>query len=167
MYNMPNSKNDEIENIVNNYGNMLFRISFSILANKSDAEDAVQETILKYIKKAPNFENKKYEKAWLIKVVTNTCKDIKRHSLRHPEICISEIENIITVSDKESIGIIEALMKIPYKFRIVMILYYVEGYKTKEIANIIKKSSSSVKMRLQKGRKLLEEEFRKENTYGN
>lgn len=57
-------------------------------------------------------------------------------------------------------------MKIPEKFRIVMVLYYVQEYKVNEIAEIIGKSPSTVKMRLQKGRVLLKEEYGKEQQYG-
>lgn len=151
---------EEIENMVQTYGDMLFRISIVILRNKYDAEDAIQETVLKYIQKAPSFESADHEKAWLIRVVTNQCRDIQRFQLRHPSVCIEDLD--ICISHPESCGIIEALMSIPQKFKIVLLLYYMEDYSIKEIASIIKKSPSAVKMRLQKGRKLLEKKYRKE-----
>ena len=67
-----------VEDAVEKYGDVLFRIAFVMLKNKNDAEDAVQETMLKYLQKAPAFENAEHEKAWLIRVVTNQCKDINR-----------------------------------------------------------------------------------------
>ena len=54
------------------------------------------------------------------------------------------------------------LMQLPEKFKTVLLLHYVEEYKVEEIARIIGKTPSAVKMRLQKGRKLLEEKYRKE-----
>ena len=151
---------DDIEGVVRTYGNMLFRICLVMLRNESDAEDAVQDTILRYIQKAPSFDSSEHEKAWLIKVATNRCRDMKRFWLRHPQSDITELHGC--VSDLESCGIIEALIMIPEKFRIVMTLYYVEEYRIEEIAGMIEKSTSAVKMRLQKGRKLLEEKYRKE-----
>ncbi len=148
------------EEMVDIYADMLFRICFVMLKNENDAEDAVQNIFLKYIYKAPEFESREHEKAWLIKVATNQCRDMKRFSMRHNHSDITKIQTSVT--DPESCGIIEALMDIPEKFRIVLILYYVEGYTVKDIADIIGRSESAAKMRLQKGRKLLEEKYRKE-----
>lgn len=160
MHNSSARPADEIENMVQKHGDMLFRISLVMLGNEHDAEDAVQETVLKYIQKAPFFNSADHEKAWLIKVVTNQCRDMQRFRVKYSQISIEDLQNC--VSNPESCGIIEALMTIPEKFKIVMLLYYVEEYRIEEIATIIEKSTSAVKMRLQKGRKLLEEKYRKE-----
>ena len=64
------------EYIVNKYGNMLFRICFVMLGNSFDAEDAVQETFIKYIKTNKSFESEEHIKAWLIRVATNKSRDI-------------------------------------------------------------------------------------------
>ena len=146
--------------MIGQYGDMLFRICLVMLKNKSDAEDAVQETTLKYMQKAPPFENTEHEKAWLIRVAANQCRDIQRFQKRHPQTDIDELQSC--VSAPESCGIIEALMAVPEKFRIVMLLYYVEEYPVKDIAGMIGRSDSTVKMRLKKGRALLKEIYRKE-----
>ena len=139
---------------------MLFRLCLITLGNASDAEDVVQETMIKYLQKAPKFENAEHEKAWLIKVATNKCKDILRCKSRHPMVDIEEIMEFTT--DKADSGIIDALMTVPDKFRVVLVLYYVEQYSVEEIAKVIGKTTSAVKMRLQKGRRLLNEIYRKE-----
>ena len=149
-----------VEHMIRQYGDMLFRICLVMLKNKSDAEDAVQETAIKYMQKAPFFGNAEHEKAWLIRVVTNQCRDMQRFSQRHPQTDITELQSC--VSAPESCGIIEALMAVPEKFRIVMLLYYVEEYPVKDIAEMIGRSDSAVKMRLRKGRSLLKEIYRKE-----
>ena len=151
---------DKTEEKLEMYADMLFRICFVMLKNENDAEDAVQNTFLKYINKAPEFESPEHEKAWLIKVASNECRDMKRVSLRHTHTDITKIQTSVT--DPESCGILEALMDISEKFRIVLILHYVEGLGVSAIADIIGKSQSAVKMRLQKGRRLLEEKYRKE-----
>ena len=151
---------DGIEQIVDTYGNMLFRLCLLTLGNASDAEDAVQETLIRYFQKAPLFENTEHEKAWLIKVATNKCKDMLRFYKRHSCVNIEEINEY--TQDFTSYGIIDALMGTPEKFRTVLLLYYVEGYSIEEIAKIIGKTSSAVKMRLQKGRRLLRETYGKE-----
>lgn len=151
---------DDVETVVHIYGNMLFRICYIMLGNETDAEDAVQETIIKYMQKAPNFENAEHEKAWLITTAKNKCRDMIRFRLRHPKINIEYLQELSTETSDS--GILEALMSLPEKFRLVLTLYYVEEYRIEDIARIIQKSPSAVKMRLQKGRKLLEEKYRKE-----
>ena len=151
---------DDIETIMHTYGNMLFRLCLITLGNASDAEDAVQETLIKYLQKAPEFESTQHEKAWLITVATNKCKDILRFKNRHQTVNIDEIiEFTNNVSDN---CILDALMTLPDKFRTVLTLYYVEQYSIEDIARVIGKTTSAVKMRLQKGRRLLSETYRKE-----
>ena len=141
----------DIETLISQYGDMLFRLCLIMLKNESDAEDAIQETYIKYFQKAPLFDSKEHQKAWLIRVATNKCRDMLRFRVRHPQIDDEDISKFIP--DSSDSGILEAL---------VLTLYYIEEYRIEDIANIIGRSSSAVKMRLQKGRKLLEEIYRKE-----
>ncbi len=160
MNDLSRQQTDRIQNIVHIYGNTLFRICYVILGTEADAEDAVQETIIKYMQKAPNFANSEHEKAWLITTAKNQCRDMLRFRLRHPQINIEYLKGLS--SDTSDSGILEALMSLPEKFRLVLTLYYVEEYHIEDIARIIQKTPSAVKMRLQKGRKLLEAKYRKE-----
>ena len=151
---------DDIETLISQYGDMLFRLCLIMLKNESDAEDAIQETYIKYFQKAPLFDSKEHQKAWLIRVATNKCRDMLRFRVRHPQIDDEDISKFIP--DSSDSGILEALTMVPEKFRLVLTLYYIEEYRIEDIANIIGRSSSAVKMRLQKGRKLLEDIYRKE-----
>lgn len=151
---------DNLEEIMHIYGNTLFRLCLITLGNANDAEDVVQETLIKYFEKHPIFQDSEHEKAWLIKVATNKCKDILRYKSRHPMVNIDEIQEF--VKEIEGNEILEILMTLPEKYRIVLVLYYVEGYKIPEISDFVGKTNSAVKMRLQKGRRLLEEAYRKE-----
>lgn len=160
MYQTSGRPADDIEIVVKRYGDALFRICLVMLGNKFDAEDAIQETILKYVKKAPTFNSPEHEKAWFITVARNTCRDMQRYRFRHPKIDIEGLHKLSNYS--ESSGILESLMTLPTKFRVVLLLHYVEEYKVADIAKMINKTPSAVKMRLQKGRKLLEEAYRKE-----
>ena len=151
---------DGVQTIVHTYGNTLFRICYVMLGSEADAEDAVQETIIKYMQKAPAFANSEHEKAWLITTAKNQCRDMLRFRLRHPQINIEYLQGLSTETSDS--GILEVLMSLPEKFRLVLTLYYVEEYRIEDIARIIQKTPSAVKMRLQKGRKLLGEKYRKE-----
>lgn len=150
---------NDIETILENHGNLLFRLCLMMLGNASDAEDVIQETMIKYLQKAPSFKDVEHEKAWLIKVATNQCKDLLRTRSRQQIVEIVQIREF--VNDEPKGEIIDALMTLPEKYKVVLILHYVEGYSTKEIAQMIGKTASAVKMRLQKGRILLKEAYGK------
>lgn len=144
---------------VEEYGSMLYRICLVSLGNAADAEDAVQDAFLKYIQKAPAFESGEHEKAWLIRVAVNTCKDIIKR--RRPQLDIETIQQ--SAPQPESGEVMAALMSLPEKFRTALILHCVEGYSVRETAEITGKSLSAVKMRLQKARRLFEEAYFEED----
>lgn len=155
------STGQDIERIIDTYGNMLFRICLVILCNENDAEDVVQDTFINYLTKSPTFHDSEHEKAWLITVATNRCKNMRRFNLMRRHIDISDLQ--LYSKDVESYGLLDQLMKLPNKYKIVLLLYYVEGYKVDEIAILLNITSSAVKKRLQRGRTLLRESYRKEN----
>jgi len=152
--------NKSIETIMNEYGNMLFRISFTMLGNSYDAEDAVQETFIRYMNKSPEFQSSEHEKAWLIRVVTNKCRDILRFRFKNNSLVMETLKEC-EIEEKDE-RIISALFSLPEKFKTVLYLYYVEEYTVNEIASIIEKTPSAVKMRLQKGRKILKDTYLEE-----
>ena len=152
---------DDLEQVMDAYGNMLFRLCLVMLKNSTDAEDALQEVMLKYYRKAPVFTDEEHKRAWLLTVAGNQCKDMLRFRAKHPLAEDTDIYEYKSSGGEES-GILDALMTLPEKFRLVLILFYVEEYPVKDIAKMIGKTPSAVKMRLQKGRKLLEEVYRKD-----
>ncbi len=156
--------NDELRHIeyaVEKYSRMLFRICYSILCNKQDAEDALQETFLKYMTKAPLFKDDEHEKAWLIKVATNISKNMCRFNSRHATENLDELREI-GISDDDR-GVFDTIMHLPVKYKVALTLYYIEGYKANEIAQITNTSPVTVRKRLQYGRKMLKSEFERDD----
>lgn len=153
-------KKREIEEVLNKYGDLIFRTCLILLGNTEDAQDAVQDTMIKYIRKAPKFQDENHEKAWLLKVSSNRCKDIIRYRMNHSKFDAEILEQFS--DESEDTGILEALMQIPEKYRLVLTLYYVDEYKIEEIAEIINRTASAVKMRLKKGRELLRKKYGEE-----
>ena len=151
---------DCVRRVVDEYGNLLYKLCFVMLGNEADCQDVIQETVIKYFYKAPEFNDGEHEKAWLVRVATNNCKDILRARKRHSYIDIEQVYDF--PAEIKDNGITEALMALPEIYRLVLILHYVEDYNTKEISQIIEKSQSAVKMRLKKGRELLERKYREE-----
>lgn len=154
----------DVERIVETYGNMLFSICLVILCNEKDAEDVVQETFITYLTKSPNFNDSEHEKAWLIKIATNRCKNMRRYNFIRKHIDINDLQ-LYSKNDKNH-ELLDHLMRLPTKNKVVLLLYYVEGYKVDEIAKILTITTSAVKKRLQRGREHLRERYRKENEYG-
>ena len=106
---------DDIDTLIANYGDMLYRLCLIMLKNESDAEDVVQETYIKYFQKTPTFESREHQKAWLIRVATNKCRDTLRFRVRHPHIDNEDINKF--VSDSSDSGILEALTMVPEKWQ--------------------------------------------------
>ena len=138
---------------VEKYGTMLFRLCLTLVKDYDDAEDAVQDTYIKYLTKAPQFNDSEHEKAWLIRVATNICKNMIRFRKRNSSLCLEEIGEI-GVSETDS-GIFEAIMSLPAKYKLVMDLHYIEGYTASEISTITGVNADAVRKRMQNGRKLL------------
>lgn len=149
-----------IEEILNTYGDRLYRLCFLMLQNEADAQDAVQETLLRYLEKAPAFRDAEHEKAWLLRVAANRCRDMLRFRSRHRSMDADTLE--LAAPDAPDKSILDALTRLPEKFRLVLLLHYVEGCKVEQIAKTIGATPSAVKMRLQKGRQMLGEIYRKE-----
>ena len=150
----------DAERAVAEYGNSLYRLCSVMTGNREDAQDAVQDCFLRYITKAPDFKDSEHEKAWLIRVASNICHDILRSRKRASFVSLDEIRNLGTSEDNAQI--LGMLISLDEKYRIIMHLHYVEGYKTDELSALLGISSAAVKKRLQRGREALREIYEKE-----
>ena len=145
---------------VEEYGNSLYSLCTVMLRNREDAKDAVQECFLKYITKAPDFSDYEHEKAWLLRVAANICKDMLRRRKHSSFLSIDEIRNIGVSEDNAQI--LGLLVSVEEKYRVIIHLHYVEGYKTDEISAMLGISPAAVRKRLQRGRDMLRELYEKE-----
>lgn len=153
-------KDDELRRVMERYGTALYRLCRTMLGRDMDAEDAMAETLIRYYQKAPQFSTPSQEKAWLFTVAANLCRDMLRKRKRLMSLEALELPETVTETrDRE---ILEALARLPERYRTVIHLTYVEGYKSHEIASMLGISSQAVRKRLQKGRNLLKLEYEKE-----
>lgn len=150
----------DAERAVEEYGNSLYRLCAVMLRNREDAQDAVQECFLRYITKAPDFADAEHEKAWLIRVATNLCKDMLRWRKHSSYLSLDEIRNLGASEDNAQI--LGLLVSLEEKYRVIIHLHYVEGYKTEELSAMLGISSAAVRKRLQRGRDMLRELYEKE-----
>ena len=149
---------EEVEQTIIEYSDLLYKICFLILKDDSDVQDVLQETFIKYMTKSPDFESEDHKKAWLIKVSQNKCKEFLRFHKRHAAVPLEEVEESFSVTDgmdTDTSNILSLIWNLKYKLKSVVILYYIEGYKVNEVARILGISESAVKKRLERARKEL------------
>jgi RNA polymerase sigma factor (sigma-70 family) len=135
------------------YKTMLFRIAISFLGNKHDCEDILQEAFIRLCYNAPAFASNEDEKRWLIRVTINLCKNHLKSFWNRNKTNMNEL--IDYVHEPEDRELMREVFRLPPIYRTVIYLYYVEGYKISGIADILKLSESTVKMRLKRGREKL------------
>ncbi|NMA85749.1 MAG: sigma-70 family RNA polymerase sigma factor [Tissierellia bacterium] len=147
--------NREIIDIYNRNVDTVYRISLMYLKNIPDAEDAVQDIFLKLIRENHKFESLEHEKAWLIVTSQNYCKNILKNWWRKKR---TDINNTLEPSYKENFTMDstwQQVLKLPKKYKMVIYLYYYEGYTTDEISKILQTKSSTIRSRLYRARKRL------------
>ena len=147
----------DIKHILQTYGDMLYRTAYLLLGNPHDVQDVLQEVLLRYIEKSPAFLSSNHEKAWLLRVTSNCCKDCLRFCKRHTYIDLEQIQEYLPALEEKQL--IRELYALPAKWKTVLILYYFEGYTVKEIAQIASLSENAVKKRLQRAREALKLEL--------
>ncbi|ETT48470.1 MULTISPECIES: RNA polymerase sigma factor [unclassified Paenibacillus] len=136
------------------YADMLYRIALVHLGSRQDAEEATQDTFIKLMEKAPLFKDDEHQKAWLIRVITNHCKNLLGRGWRKREVKLEGVEPV-TADNPEELAVLQLVLALPVKYKAVIHLYYYEDYPVQEISRILQISESAVKMRLQRGRQLL------------
>lgn len=151
-----------IEEAVKKYSPMLYRICVVMLGNEADAQDAVQDTFCKYLGHVGKFRDEEHEKAWLIKVAQNRCRDMRRFHLRHPQAELSEVGT--SYEDPEYSEVLAQLVALPMPVKAAVYLHYIEGYKTMEVSEMLGISVNAVKKRLQRGREMLRIRLEEDDT---
>lgn len=129
----------------------MLKIAMAYLSNEQDVADAMQESILTCYEKLHTLKQPQYFKTWLIRIVINECKDILR---QNRELALPEefaLQGTVN-SSYGDIEFMELLNSLEEKYRIVLILYYVEGFRTKEIADLLDMNEHTVKSRLVRAR---------------
>ena len=155
------SMDDSIEKIIEQYSDMVYRPAFARTGTKHDADDIYQEVFIRYVKNKPIFVDEIHQKAWLLRVTVNCSNTFFTSSWRTK---IQQLSNNVTVEEKEPLDLESELKKLPLKYRDVIHLFYYEELSTKEIAHILGRKESTVRMQLTRSRGLLKD-FMKEEDY--
>ncbi|WP_312354519.1 RNA polymerase sigma factor [Aminipila sp.] len=146
--------NDCIEDIINRYSNMVYRLAFAQMRNKTDADDIFQEVFMRYLKKKPEFQSEEHGKAWFLRVTVNCSKKFWAAAWRKRAEVLEE--SVIFESEQER-ELSYELKKLPVKYRVVIHLFYYEDLSIEKISQILKRKPSTVRTQLTRGRRMLKE----------
>ena len=156
------------------YADRVYAIALNYFKSPYDADDIVQEVLLKLYRSDTAFESEAHLKHWLLRVAVNQCKKISLSAWHRRTISLEGyLAGLQAEPDAESAvdaaqaaekaerrnEILWAILKLPKKYRLIIHLYYYEDYGTKEIAGILKMNEATVRTRLVRGRKILKEVF--------
>lgn len=142
----------DTEELVRAHENSLYRTALAIIGNKADAEDIVQEAFVRFLEKGPAFQSHEHAKAWLIRVAINLCRSRLRSAWWRKTVPLLDS---YPAASEEQHYLVQTILQLPMKQRIVVYLFYYEGYSTREIARITEQKESTVRSQLTRARQKL------------
>ena len=152
--------NPPLEQVMRQHGDSVYAAAYSLLKNKADAEDAVQDTFLKYYERTRAFASEEHLRAWLLRSAINRAKDLLRAASRKNCVPLEDAPpQAGAFPSPESRELFAAVLALPEQYRTVIHLHYYEDYSVQEIAGLLHLTGQTVKTRLYRGRQLLRAEF--------
>ena len=148
---------EEFTRAVLEYESTLYRVAKSMLGSEADCADAAQNALLRAWEKQHTLRDTAYFKTWLTRILINECRAILRQRARYAplEAEIAEGE----IAPEGGGELYEAVMGLDEKYRLPVVLHYIEGFKTAEIAAMLRLPEGTVKTRLRRAREILREEL--------
>ena len=140
--------------------NTIYRTALAYCRNVQDAEDITHDVFLIRFRREEPFPDEESEKAWMLRVTVNRCKNLLKSFRRRFTVPLEDASEVCATEAEHSIW--DAVNALPAHYRIVIHLYYYEGYTVREIGAITKKSETSVQTQLYRARKLLKKQLGEE-----
>ncbi len=168
------------ENVIRAYSDMVYRIAFARAGTKEDADDIYQEVFLRYIRKAPEFRDEEHAKAWFIKVAVNCSRKFLGGASKKREVSgdwfdETGTDGVVTgrtgtygtpeeriFADEGKKELYRELQKLSPDARLLLHLYYFVEMKTAEIAKLMHRKESTVRVQLARAREKLKAQFEEE-----
>lgn len=144
----------EVNRAVEQYADTVRRICLVHLKNYADTEDIFQTVFVKYLLHTAPFASPEHERAWIIRVTINACKDLLRSVFRRRTVPLEEVAER-PAPPEEHRAVLQAVQALPGAYRDVVYLHYYEGYTAPEIAGILGKNVNTIYTRLTRARGLL------------
>ena len=150
---------EAVNRAIENYASTVKRICFIHLKNEADTEDICQTVFLKYAMNDKVFDSEAHEKAWIIRVTINACKDLLKSFFRKHTVSLDAYVEQGGVVDDAHSEVLEAVLALPEKYRRVIYLHYYEGYPAADIAEILRINVNTVYTQLTRAKTLLRDEL--------
>ena len=151
-----------VSHLAERWGDSLYRAAFAVCRNPQDAEDVVQETLLAYYRSDKEFESEEHIRAWLIRVAVNKAKNATICFWRRNRRSLEDTMDALTFEEDGDRELMDAVLRLPEKYRVAIHLFYYEDYSVREIAQILDTGEGTVKSRLSRARKLLKAQLTEE-----
>ena len=142
----------EFEAAVERYADMVFRLAYSYLKSRADAEDVMQETLLKRYMEQADFDSPAHERYWMVRVAVNECKKVLRSPWRRRNRPLEEAPETAVFDTPAQSELFQQVMQLPPKYRAAVYLHYYEGYAVREIAALMEANPSTVQTWLMRAR---------------
>ena len=158
----------QFEALYEKYANDVLRVSYFYLGDRQQAEDVTQDVFVRLLTSNPDLEEGR-EKAWLLKVALNRCRDLWRAAWVKRVVLGSPAMELTPAPDQmedrlERQELLAAIRRLPADFRDVILLHYYQGYGIAEIAQMLRVPEGTISSRLSRGRKKLEEILKESGT---
>lgn len=150
---------EEFARAVEDYGDTVFRVAYSYLKNRADAEDVMQETLLKLYLEPKPFDSPEHRRNWLLRVAVNESKKLLRTAWRRRGVPLEERDETAVFDTPAQSELFERVMALPPKYRTAIYLYYYEDCPVKEIAAAMGANPSTVQTWLLRARGTLRQEL--------
>ena len=158
------SREQLAEHLLRDYGNAILRLAYSYVHNMADAEDVLQDTLIRVMEADPVFENAAHEKAYLMTAAANVAKNRIEYNKRRNT---DELNEELVSEEREDLAFVwEAVKSLPETQREVIHLFYQEGFKTAEIAEILGRKEATIRSDLKRARESLKEILKEEYDFG-
>lgn len=138
----------------------LYRVSATLLRRECDREDAVQEALLTALRRLSALRSEEKFEPWLMRILINTCYDQLRRAKR--EITVDTIPDVYAAPEGGT-DLFRYFHQMADKYRLPMVLHYVEGYEVREVARMLRLPEGTVKSRLMRGRAMLKKQLEEED----
>ena len=148
----------EVCQAIRRHADRVRRLCLLHLKNEADTEDIFQTVFLKYTLSDKVFDSEEHEKAWIIRVTINTCRDLLRNMFRRA-VSLDDISEQAAAMPPDHREVLEAVLALPQKYRTVIYLHYYEEYSAPQIGQMLHKNVNTIYTLLSRGRNLLREKL--------
>ncbi len=162
---MTPAKKQAFESAYTAHSPLVFRVALSHLKNREDAEDVLHDVFIKFMEKMQYLSDEEHQRAWLVRVTVNACRDALRKRSYREHLSLDEISEQTSPEQTEKPAVFYALEALPEQDRTVILLHDLEGYPIKEVASMLGIGLSAAKMRLSRARERLKKQMEGEGEY--